>query len=245
MEEKPEGRIGELLIQEGFITRGQLDRALQAQKEIHPYKPLGEICKDLGLISRTTLRDFLDQHRKRLLLGDLLLKMGIISESALMGGLEAQQRTKLRLGEILVMKELISRETLTNALGIQLTIPTFDPNPEIVDFDLLNSISSKFLYNKNVVPVCRKQVEGVVTVIMEDPLDQETISDLEKMFRIRIEPAMLTHGRIRGLLDDVFGSWVHHINVNELVETPQAAPPPEPPPKRGGFLSRFMPSMLT
>ena len=149
---------------------------MQAQQAGSPYKPLGEVCKDLGLISRTTLRDFLNQHRKRLLLGDLLLKMGAISEAALMGGLEAQGQTKERLGEILVKRSVISREALTNALGIQLTIPTMEPDAGLVDFDLVNSVSSRFLYNKNVVPVCRKQVEGVITVIMEDPLDHETIS---------------------------------------------------------------------
>jgi len=239
-----EGRIGELLIREGFITRGQLERALQAQQAIRPYKPLGEVCKDLGLISRTTLRDFLDQHRKRLLLGDLLLRMGAISETALVGVLEAQERTRERLGEILVKQSLISREALTNALGIQLTIPTVDPDPDLVDIDLVNSVSSKFLYNKNVVPVCRKQVEGVITVIMEDPLDHETIYDLEKIFGNRIEPAMLTHGRIRGLLDDVFGSWIHHLNVNSAEEQAPVPPPPAAQKKRS-FLSGLLPGLLT
>ena len=245
MEERPEheGRIGELLIEEGFITRGQLERALKAQQAVRPYKPLGEVCKDLGLISRTTLRDFLDQHRKRLLLGDLLLRMGAISETALVNVLEAQQVTRERLGEILVKNSLISREALTSALGIQLTIPTVDPDPNLVDFDLLHSVSSKFLYNKNVVPVCHKQVEGVITVIMEDPLDHETIFDLEKIFGNRIEPAMLTHGRIRSLLDDVFGSWIHHLNVNSIEE--HAAAPPPPAPKRRGFLSGLLPGLLT
>ena len=239
-----EGRIGELLIQEGFITPGQLERALQAQQQGSPYKPLGEVCKDLGLISRTNLRDFLDLHRKRLLLGDLLLKMGAISESALRGGLEAQGQTKERLGEILVKRSIISQEALTNALGIQLTIPTMEPDPGLVDFNLVNSVSSKFLYNKNIVPVCRKQVEGVITVIMEDPTDRETIFDLEKIFGIRIEPAMLTHGRIRSLLDDVFSSWLHQINVHSE-EEPPARPAPPPAPKRRGFLTGFMPGLFT
>jgi transposase-like protein len=238
-------RIGDLLVQEGFITKGQLERALQAQQAGSPYKPLGEVCKDLGLISRTTLRDFLDQHRKRLLLGDLLLRMGAISEAALMGGLEAQGQTKERLGEILVKRSVISREALTNALGIQLTIPTMEPDAGLVDFDLVNSVSSRFLYNKNVVPVCHKQVEGVITVIMEDPLDHETISDLEKIFGSRVEPAMLTHGQIRGLLDDVFASWLNHLNVHSEEEPPARPAAPPPAPKRKGFLAGFIPGMLT
>ena len=142
-----------------------------------------------------------------MLLGDLLLRMGVISEDNLTGVLATQQETKERLGEILVRKSFISREALTKALGIQLTIPTIEPESELVDVDLVHEISMKFLYNKKVIPVCRKQVEGVITVLMNDPLDHETILDLEKIFNARIEPAMLTHGEIPSLLDTVFDSW--------------------------------------
>lgn len=226
-----EGRIGELLVEHGFITEGQLERALKAQKECTPYKPLGEVCKDLGLISRTSLRNFLSEQGKHVLLGDLLLKMGVISEDNLIAVLATQEETKEKLGEILVRKSFISQEALTKALGIQLTIPTLEPESELVDVDLVHEVSSKFLYNKKVIPVCRKQVEGVIMVAMDDPLDHETILDLEKIFNARIEPAMLTHGEISSLLDTVFDSW----SVRMHAAGDDSEPSPELRPKKSSF----------
>jgi type IV pilus assembly protein PilB len=226
-----EGRIGELLVEHGFITQGQLERALEAQKGCVPYKPLGEVCKDLGLISRTSLRDFLNEQHKHVLLGDLLLRMGVISEDNLIGVLATQQETKEKLGEILVRKSFISQEGLTKALGIQLTIPTIDPESKCVDVDLVHEVSSKFLYNKKVIPICRKQVEGVITVAMDDPLDHETILDLEKIFNARIEPAMLTHGEISSLLDAVFDSW----SVRMHTAGGDSEPSPESQPKKSSL----------
>ena len=201
-----ETRTGELLVQHGYITRGQLERALEAQGKIVGYKPLGEVCKDMGLISRTALRDFLAEQGKHLRLGDLLLKMGIIAEPDLLGGLKIQKDTKERLGEILMRKAGVSKETLARALGIQLTIPTMEPDVSLVDMKIFHSVNSRFLSRKRVIPVCHKQVEGVITVIMENPLDQETILDLEKIFGEKVEPAVLSRGNVEHMLDVVLRS---------------------------------------
>lgn len=47
-------KIGEMLIQEGLISKAQLDEALQAQSS-HPGKKLGEILIDKGIL---TVADF-------------------------------------------------------------------------------------------------------------------------------------------------------------------------------------------
>ena len=68
-------------------------------------------------------------------------------------------------------------------------------------------MNANFLYQRKAVPVHYKKDEDVLTVIMEDPLDVETVADLEKIFKTRIEPAMLTHGEIKHLLDALFDPW--------------------------------------
>ena len=63
-------KLGELLIDMGYLTPPQLDRCLQKQKEIHifdyKHKLLGEIIVELGLITEEQLRQALAEQKIRL-----------------------------------------------------------------------------------------------------------------------------------------------------------------------------------
>lgn len=202
-----EKKIGELLVSDRILSEEQLQQAVMVQQNQPTYKPLGEVCMDLGFVSRTKLRTILDKYRKRIRLGDLLLNMGKISEMTLMNALLMQQESRGKLGQILLMKSFITQPSLTDALGVQLTIPTMTPDTDLMDKNLLKDVSANFLYKRKVIPVSRNEKEGVVTVIMNDPLDVETIIDLEKIFRVGIEPAILTRGEIDIILDSLLDTW--------------------------------------
>lgn len=62
--------VGEILIEMGYLTRSQLERALQKQKELHLLKLehslLGEIMIELGMITEEQLRCALAEQRIRL-----------------------------------------------------------------------------------------------------------------------------------------------------------------------------------
>jgi type IV pilus assembly protein PilB len=200
-------RIGELLVRDGILGQEQLQQALMVQRIQHAYKPLGEICMDLGFISRTTLRTLLDKYRKRIRLGDLLLKMGMISEIQLMAALATQRTEGGKLGEILLRKSLITQPRLMSALGMQLTVLTVEPDPYLMDKDLLRGVNINYLYQNKVIPVSRNEKEDVITVVMNDPCNTETIVDLEKMFKSRIEPAILARGEVDAILDLLLNAW--------------------------------------
>jgi hypothetical protein len=44
-------------------------------------------------------------------------------------------------------------------------------------------------------------------VLLEDPTDQETIADLEKLFKADAEPVALRTGNIDHLLDEILDMW--------------------------------------
>ncbi|HKA53263.1 MAG TPA: hypothetical protein VKJ47_06335, partial [Candidatus Binatia bacterium] len=96
-------KLGELLIQEGFLTPEQLALALAAQKGREAYVPLGEVCIELELLSRSDLEKILRTHRKRIPLGELLTNLGLITPEHLQEALN-QQKTgeKKRVGKILL-----------------------------------------------------------------------------------------------------------------------------------------------
>jgi hypothetical protein len=202
-----EMKIGELLVKDGILSEEQVQQALKAQRDQEAYKPLGEVCVELRFISRNTLRTVLDKYRKRIRLGSLLVKTENISELQLMSALLMQQGSGGKLGEILLKKAFITDESLMSALGTQLSVPTIKPDPGLIDKSLLKEVSASFLRKKKVIPVSRNAKEGVITVIMDDPLDLETIVDLEKMFKLRIEPVILAHGEVTAFLDSLLDVW--------------------------------------
>lgn len=67
--EKRSLSIGEILIEMGFLTNSQLERALQKQKEKHllslEHKLLGEIMMEMGMITEAQLRNGLAEQQMR------------------------------------------------------------------------------------------------------------------------------------------------------------------------------------
>ena len=91
-------RIGELLVKEGYLTLDALNKVLDIQKEQKfiskskkAYKPFGQICIELDLISQAELQRFLKKYNMRIFLGELLINMGLINRQQLDHALEQQR----------------------------------------------------------------------------------------------------------------------------------------------------------
>jgi type IV pilus assembly protein PilB len=209
MQPKPtlEMRVGELLVKLGFLDESQLEEALTVQREQKVYKPLGEICKELGFISGPVLRDILARYRKQILLGELLHKMGAISEDQLNEALQEQKKSGEKLGKILIRKGFLTSSDLTDSLCIQLGIIKIHPKKDLIDRDLLNKANESYFRKKRVVPLRLDEDKRILTVVMEDPTDSETIGDLQKMFNAAIEPAICPSGETELLLKEMFDVW--------------------------------------
>jgi type IV pilus assembly protein PilB len=202
-----EMRVGELLVKLGFLDDGQLERALAVQKEQKNYKPLGEICKELGFISGHQLRDILSRYQKQILLGELLSKMGVVSDEQLNQALQEQKRSGEKLGHILVRKGIMPSSVLIDALCLQLGITRIHPKKENIDRSLLNKANHAYFQKKRVVPFHLDKEKRILTVAMEDPTDSETIGDLQKMFGAAIEPVLCGPGEIEIIMDQIADAW--------------------------------------
>lgn len=124
-------RIGELLVDGGFISADSLETALQAQKAEN--RPLGEVLLKSGILSECEQTAVLslqrqldegslshsDQGWSGLRLGDLLLQYGDITEEQLRQALSAQSQNGGRLGDVLVAIGAVKRESLDLVLRLQ------------------------------------------------------------------------------------------------------------------------------
>jgi type IV pilus assembly protein PilB len=202
-----ERKIGQLLVRQGVIDRTQLEQALTMQAQEATYRPLGEVLRMLGFVTRRALHDVLLKYRKQILLGELLVKMGIISDGQLTQALEAQTGSTKRLGQILTDMGFVTRSLLADALCIQLGISGMELGESLPDSELLGKVSITFLRRKRVMPLRFDRDNRLLTVLMEDPTDREAIMDLEKTFKADVEPIMSRAGSVDDLLDELLGMW--------------------------------------
>ncbi len=197
---KPTGklRVGDLLVQEDLITPEQLDQALSVQKNQKIYKPLGEVCVELKFLSRTQLNRILNKYQKNIRIGDLLINLGLITQEQLQTALKQQKSEGGKIGDILVKMGFLTETSLINTLTIQLGVPKIVPDFRLIDKSLLEGISEEFLVKHEVLPAFK---EGdVLTVIMSNPLDGQTIRDLTNTFGCKIEPAIAPSGDIQNAI---------------------------------------------
>jgi type IV pilus assembly protein PilB len=189
--------LGEILVLEKIINSEELDDLLQAQQREH--KPLGQVCVERGLLSSYGLKHVLKKYHRRMRLGEVLLTMGLITPQQLDQALEQIGRTKKRLGECLIDMRLLSEEDLTMALSEQLDIPRVIPDFALIDVKLLEGVSHRFLSAHQALPAF-KNPNGAITVILSDPLREDTLRDLELFFKCPILPALATKTEIADAL---------------------------------------------
>jgi hypothetical protein len=133
--------------------------------------------------------------------------MRIITEQQLIQSLEIQGRSAKRLGQILVERGLVNRSQLVDAICVQLGIEGMDGGMEHVDRALLENVNAVFLRKRRVIPLKFSNNRQVLTVLMEDPTDKETIADLGKIFKADIEAVMFREGDFDYLLEATLDIW--------------------------------------
>jgi type II secretory ATPase GspE/PulE/Tfp pilus assembly ATPase PilB-like protein len=109
-------RLGELLVHEGILTPEQVIQALTIQKKRRPQKPFGIVCQELGVLSTVELATILRKYRHRLLLGEILVHMNLVSQEQIEQALKIQRRTKQKLGKVLIEEGWITEAALVKAL---------------------------------------------------------------------------------------------------------------------------------
>jgi len=183
-----------MLLEEGIINEEQLEEALEYQRGEEVPLPIGEVCINLNFLSRSDLRKLLRKYKTNIQLGELLVNMGLIDDEQLEDALQHKEITGEKLGNVLIELEYLTEEELVEAVSIQLGYPKILPSMAFIDKALLEGLSASFLKKNKSLPAFK---EGdVLTIIMADPLDGETIDLLKRHFKCEIEPAVATSEEI-------------------------------------------------
>jgi len=127
-------------------------------------------------------------------LGELLIESGLLTADQIDSGLEIQRRTGKRLGEVLVEMKLISEEEIAFALAMQLKIPFVDLRDYTIEGAVIETISEEVCMKFGCIPVTARN--NVIDVAMADPLNLNTIKDLQFITGYNIQPAISTRSQI-------------------------------------------------
>lgn len=114
---------------------------------------------------------------KKKKLGDLLVDLGLISESNLRTVLDIQKVTKQKLGEILVDEKYVTEREFLEVLEFQLDVPYVDLDRFSIDADAPKLISENLARRYAVIPVSFD--DKTVKLAMNDPLDIYAIDDVK------------------------------------------------------------------
>jgi hemerythrin len=113
--------LGEVLIDQGIITRKTLEKALIRQQESG--SKLGAILEQMGVVTNDEIcqavmvKDGSTHYSKKL--GAIVVELGLISAVTLERALEIQKRNRKQLGAILVDMGVLDFEDMVEALAIK------------------------------------------------------------------------------------------------------------------------------
>lgn len=134
-----------------------------------------------------------------ILLGQLLIQKGLITDKQLEDALGEQRQTREFLGSILVKRGWISEERLLKTLAEQFEIPFVCLKDRYIDWDLAMSFSSSLIVDRQCLPVSKD--ETGLTVAITNPLDAEAISQVEGEARgLKIHLILVSTGDMQDAL---------------------------------------------
>lgn len=161
---------------------------------------------------------------KRLRLGDMLVRAGLIDESQVQEALEVQKKTGQRLGETLVALGHVTEPQMTQMLSNQLSIPWV--NLYHVDFsrELLDLVPADLAEHYELIPVYVRSVRkqgDTLYVAMTDPLSLESLQLIADESGLPIKPMVANPSDIRNAIR------VYYLGLAPQESTPTKAEPDE------------------
>lgn len=218
-------RIGDILVEQGILQADELEKLLdvQSSQEAHRRRPLGQLAIEFGFLNDRQLRAILDQHGKRIRLGDLLVSRELITPQELDRALAVQEDEGGLLGEILMQLGSLEEEQLTEVLAHQCDLPYVPLDYRDDESAKLSSmINLGYALRNGVVPIAK--IGRVLTVALWHPSAITLQDELEQSTGYSVRLVLDGRPAIYQRIRNVYGlSEAELVRVLEN-ERPKAAP---------------------
>lgn len=137
--------------------------------------------------------------RKRIRIGDLLVRNQMITEEQLQHALQEQNLTGRKLGNTLVNLGYVEENALLNLLSDQLDIPFVELRQFRFDRDLVQRLPETTARRYRVI-LLRDDPDGFL-LGMADPTDIFCLDELQRQLKKNIKPAVVRESELLDILD--------------------------------------------
>lgn len=137
-------------------------------------------------------------------LGDVLFDAGLLTEDQIEHALSEQKTTKRRLGDELIAEGIITEAGLIEALQMQLGVEFIDLSQVDLDPEMSRVVSKNVARQYNVVPV--RTTPDEVYLAMSDPLNFMAIEAVKHATRKRVVPMVAMHDAIMRAIMTLYGN---------------------------------------
>lgn len=208
-----EGKLGEILINKGLITKDQLERAIEVQQS-DPKTPFGQVLCQLGFLSTESLSHVLDFNKKRLKLGEILVREKLIDQDKMTNALTISKKENIPLGKALLRLHYIAEEQLARALASQYDLPYVSLKNREFSKDLAQFISASFAQRHKVVPIEKNGV--TVTLAMVSPLSSNVLRELAALTKCQIIKVIAQESDVIHAQEKIYGVTQKKISLESI-----------------------------
>ncbi len=139
------------------------------------------------------------RHERRLI-GEILLERGLIRESQLKEALALQKSAggPAFLGEVLVGLGYVSETDVVTALVVQCNLPYIAVMKHEIDPGVVCLVPADVARRNRLVPL--ERIGNILSVVMQNPLDDATRHEIEQLTGCRIAVFIATRSEIEQAL---------------------------------------------
>ncbi|APC41919.1 glycosyltransferase family 2 protein [Clostridium estertheticum] len=202
-------RLGEILVENGWISEYDLNKALDYQKMYGGL--LGNILIDFGWAEESKVVEAIKLIHSKGKIGELLIDLGILTVEQLDSALEFQQKSGGALGEILLSLGLVDAQTLFRTIATQQGMGRIG-SEFTIDFSVKipEEIANRFQ-----AIVLRANLHRVVVAVAKI-LSKEQVNILESTLENKIEQVISTHDEMEMLWSLVYPGELMMISTEKL-----------------------------
>jgi hypothetical protein len=136
-------------------------------------------------------------------LGAILLESGRITQTDVDRVLDHQRTHGGFFGQAIVALGILRPEEIDWALASQFDLPFIFPNADAVDREAALLVPADWALAHLAVPIVK--AGRTLTVVVADPLDNDTLDDLHSRTGLEVEMALASASRIRELVRSIYG----------------------------------------
>ena len=142
-------------------------------------------------------------EKKKLRIGELLLRYTSLTEEQLQDALNLQKDSGMLIGDILLKKNFIHPHDIVKVISHQINIPYINEiKIDEIEQDLVEHIPINYAKANEVVPVLKTDYS--VSVVVSDPFNMDVINDMQELFQREVKILVCSPLKIQEAINRVY-----------------------------------------